>query len=60
MIDTKIYLVTYTNKKYKTKMVSHGIGNNTLNNYVLPDEPLSNFSPKRDTEGYYIEVDNES
>ena len=52
--DTKIYLVTYTekDKNNKTQLyVSHGIGNNSGKVHVLPQEPLDTFSFKRDNIG---------
>lgn len=52
MNDTKIYLITF--KQGNEILVSHGVGNNTLENYCLPPEPLANFRPKRDEIGLYI------
>lgn len=52
--DTKIYLVTYTERDDTGKIqrfVSHGIGNNSGKVHVLPQEPLDTFSFKRDTIG---------
>jgi len=62
MKDTKIYLITCqtdvltkgvpTGKK--EAVVSHGVGNNTLKNYILPTDHPSSFNPKRDDQGLYI------
>lgn len=65
MRDTKIYLITYLEDitdRYgiptgkKRTIVSHGVGNNTLRNVVLPQEPPESFAPKRDEEGLYIDT----
>ena len=63
MEDTKIYLITgmfdvigrdgYPTGK-KERLVSHGVGNNTLNNYILPCDPPHMFNPKEDAEGLYV------
>lgn len=59
MNDTKAYIVTYIEeiKGRRMRFVSHAIGNNTLENYILPQEPLSDFPCKQDAERYYIDVD---
>lgn len=45
--DDKIYLITYGEKvKYSSKRVikvSHGVGNNSLVNYVLQDDLLDYY-----------------
>jgi len=61
MTDSKIYLITCEIECDRTKgkkivIVSHGIGNNTLQNYCLPPEPLSEFKPKHDHNGAYIDA----
>lgn len=64
MKDTKIYLITcmaeverngYPTGR-KELVVSHGVGNNTLKNYVLPTEHPTYFHPKRDAAGEYIDA----
>jgi len=63
MKDTKIYLIAEnvevldeldlpTGKK--ELIVSHGIGNDTLMVYVLPNQPLKEFLPKSDDVGFFI------
>lgn len=55
MTDSKIYLMTYDENG--KRFVSHGVGDETLKNYVLPQEPLSEFRPfYQDDNGYYIEA----
>lgn len=39
--DTKIYLITV--KEFNNIIVSHGVGNNTFNNYVLSQDPIRNY-----------------
>ena len=57
MMDTKIYLVTYTDDCNNT-LVDYGVGNITLKTYILPAEPLKNFSPLgKDTNGVYIKCE---
>lgn len=51
--DTRIYLITFKDDKGRV-FVSHGVGNNTLENYCLPPEPLSAFKPSKDENGVYI------
>lgn len=56
-MSEKIYLVTYSTKDRmgnKVTLVSHGVGEESAKDYVLPPEPLCNFNPKRDEFGYYI------
>ena len=65
MEDTKIYLITcvvdvegrfgYPIGKREV-LVSHGVGNNTLNNYCLPCDPPRAFNPEYDEQGVYIEA----
>jgi hypothetical protein len=65
MRDTKIYLITCredildkrglpTGKK--RTVVSHGIGNNTLHNIILSQDPPETYPIKRDEEGIYIDA----
>lgn len=64
MKDTKIYLITCNSEIYKNgyptgrkeTVVSHGVGNNTLENHILPCDPLRCFDYKEDHSGYYIEI----
>lgn len=58
MNDTKIYLITFKDKN-DNRLVSHGIGNNTLDNYCLPPEPIRNFEPRKDEHGLYIAAGDE-
>jgi len=60
--DTKIYVVLTKMPVYDRNMiltgeyetvVSHGVGNKTLKNYVLPDEVNG---CKRDDNGLYLEI----
>lgn len=58
MNDTKIYLITIKEKNEKTGkieiIVSHGVGDNTLKNYILPNETLDSFKPNKDDNGHFI------
>lgn len=58
MKDTKIYLITCLEEVNgrMMKIVSHGVGNNTMNNYVLSQDPISNYPTKRDELGVYIDT----
>ena len=62
--DTKTYLITTTERNRRTgrteAIVSHGIGNNTMKNYILSQDPLHCYAPQRDAEGPYILADNQS
>ena len=59
MEDDKIYLITFEHidehDGHTQMLVSHGVGNNTLNNYCLPPDPLYCFPVKYDECGPYIE-----
>lgn len=57
-MDTKIYLVTYSEYVHGRymRLVSHGVGDVTFKNYVLPQEPVESFKPKRDDAGLYIDA----
>ena len=55
----RIYLITYCDNDYG-KLVSHGVGEDTLKIHCLPPEPLNNFSPQFDAAGApYIYMDDE-
>ena len=63
MEDDKIYLITCeTDVRDKQgrktgrveTVVSHGVGNHSLRNYILPCDSLRCFNPKFDGEGAYI------
>ncbi len=59
MQDTKIYLVTFMERQKNNqvlKMVSHGVGNNTLLNYCLPPDPPHAFPTRHDEVGIYIPI----
>lgn len=51
--DSKIYLITYMEKG--RELVSHGIGDYTLKTYVLSQDPIGHYKPKRDYEGWYVD-----
>ena len=68
--DTKIYLVLCTvdegkerdgvpDGKFRT-IVSHGIGNISFRNYVLPNEPVKYFNPSYDEGGWFISCEEET
>lgn len=56
-MSERIYLITYVHGN--ERVVSHGVGEDTLKNYILPPEPLRNFCPKYDksNEPYIEEYD---
>ncbi|WP_224962615.1 hypothetical protein [Geomonas subterranea] len=51
--DSKIYLITFMEKGQE--LVSHGIGDVTLKTYILSQDPVSHYKPKRDFEGWYVD-----
>lgn len=53
LYDTKIYLITYMEKGQE--LVSHGIGDFTLKTYILSQDPVAHYAPKRDFEGWFID-----
>jgi len=54
MQDTKIYLVLCKDEKGHD-IVSHGVGNITLRDHILPCEPVASFNPKKDAEGWFVD-----
>jgi len=56
--DTKILLMTYMEEDpgYRREMVSHGVGDNSLQTYVLPLNTLASFAPKYVANQPYIEA----
>lgn len=52
LLDTKIYLITF--EEDGRLLVSHGVGNLSLKNYILPVMPVSDFKPLQDQEGFYL------
>lgn len=51
--DSKIYLITYMEKG--RELVSHGIGDATLKTYIISQDPVTHYKPKRDDEGWYVD-----
>lgn len=57
-MDDKIYLITVkeTDERGITEtIVSHGVGNDSLKNYVMPNLPLFYFKYFQDDGGIYVE-----
>jgi len=53
LLDSKIYLITFMENG--KELVSHGIGDATLKTYCLLVDPVKDYKPKRDREGWYID-----
>lgn len=53
LLDSKIYLITFMENG--KELVSHGIGDATLKTYCLSVDPVKDYKPKKDYEGWYID-----
>lgn len=53
LLDSKIYLITFMENG--KELVSQGIGDATLKTYCLSVDPVKDYKPKSDREGWYID-----